>query len=339
MSEGDCYDKSFKTYCVEFQDPSVSDYSLTYSNEQSVFDFWVKDGALDSYNMFVVNNNFSHMGGIAYLSNGNIAFVAQSVKSLSEKAVNEKEEIFIQIFDPQAYPIAKAYVAKGERSGLASNNGRDKVTNYGVKWLTSYGSSYSVSNVQAVATDKDQIVVLYELMKQNEYAGVYYIVLDAEGKVLKDAMPFSKEARLNPCGMSVYVNGQWHGKPIPIAKAIDSMSITCIQKEAQISLKECIVHGMKSTASFSGTKPDISMEPMPMPRVPWETIPFVAGRSMTWHPMHGIGWILCMMEPRQWEKKYGSPASTKKKTNGAANRNTGLPMSQTMAWEILSCLL
>ncbi len=208
MSEGDCYDRAFKTYCIEFKNPSTSDYSLTYSNEQTVFDFWVEDGALDSYNMFVVNNNFAHMGGIAYLSNGNIAFVAQSVKSLNEKAANEKEEVFIQIFDPKAdLSSPKAYVTKGERSGLAGNNGRDKVTNYGVKWLTSYGSNYSVSNVQMVATDMDQIVVLYELMNQNEYVGVYYIVLDAEGNVLKDAMPFNKEARLNPCEMPVYVNG------------------------------------------------------------------------------------------------------------------------------------
>ena len=209
VSEGDCYDRAFCVYSVK-----TTGSSLAYSREGNIFDFWVEDGAFDAFNMFVVNENFAHMGGIAALSDGKVAFAAQSAQSLSAAAVSESEEIFIQIFDPYgALNTQAAYVTSGKRTGLAGNNGRTSVTNYGVKWLTSYGSGASVDNVQIVATDKDEIVVLYELTRNYQYEGVWYMVLDAKGNVIRSATQFAANALLNPCKTPVYADGSvwWVG--------------------------------------------------------------------------------------------------------------------------------
>ncbi|MBR6380199.1 MAG: DUF4214 domain-containing protein [Lachnospiraceae bacterium] len=206
MSEGDCYDRTFTACAVNLSGGTV--------NEGGVFDFWVEDGAFDAYDMYVVNENFAHMGGLAPLSNGKVAFVAQSVQSLNANAENESEEIFIQIFDPFGnLADSSAYTTVGTRSGLAGNNGRTNVTNYGVKWLSSYGTDYAISNVQTVVTEDQRIIVLYELSRGYTYEGVYYMVLDANGNVTRSATLFSTSARLNPCEMPVCDNGKvyWAG--------------------------------------------------------------------------------------------------------------------------------
>ena len=202
MSEGDCYDRSFTAYCVK-----LSDGSVKYRSEAAVFDFWVEDGAYDTYNMYVVNENFAHMGGLAALSNGKVAFAAQSAQSLSENAKSEKEEIFLQIFDPyKPLNTPESFVTEGTRSGLAGKNGRTEVTNYGVKWLTASAENAQISNVQVVASDNDEIVVLYEYTEGSVYKGVYYIVLDVNGNVICPATLFSESAMLNPCEMPVCSN-------------------------------------------------------------------------------------------------------------------------------------
>ena len=215
MSEGDCYERCFKLY--------AKDLVHSKTNEYSVFDFWVEDGASDQGNMWVLNNNFAHMGGITLLSNGNVAFAAASAKSLSSSAKTESEEIFLQIFDPFGDLSTKgAYVTSGSRSGLAGGNGRDQVTNYGVKWLTSLGTDYGIDNVQIVSTDDKKIIVLYECGKtiyrdeygsESEFEGTYYMVLDESGNVIKSATLFSNSARLNPCESPVYKDGKvyWVG--------------------------------------------------------------------------------------------------------------------------------
>ncbi len=211
VSEGDCYSRAFVVNSVK-----ISGNKITVNNEASTFDFWVEDGALDAYNMYVVNANFAHMGGLISLSNGKVAFAAQSVQSLNSNAQNEKEEIFIQIFDPYAdLSGASAYTTSGIRSGLAGPNGRDEVTNYGVKWLTNYGTG-EVNNVQIATASDNKIVVLYELCNGGYYSsckGVYYIVLDESGNVVQDSTLYSETARLNPCESPVTVNGNvcWVG--------------------------------------------------------------------------------------------------------------------------------
>ena len=183
-------------------------------SETGIFDFWVKDGALEEYNMYVVNENFAHMGGLTALKDGRVAFAAQSARSLNANASGEKEDIFIQIFDPSKdLRTADAYTTEGTRSGLAGPNGRDEVTNYGVKWLTSLSGTESISNVQIASASDDSIVVFYEYSKDNSYKGVYYIVLDKDGNVIQPAAVFDANAKLNPCEMPVYTDGMicWVG--------------------------------------------------------------------------------------------------------------------------------
>ncbi len=206
MSEGDCYDRAFTACYVELSNGEVLD-----QNVGKTFDFWVEDGTLDAYNMYILNNNFAHMGGIAALSDGRIAFVAQSAQSLNSNAEEESEEIFLQIFNPKEdLNTPGAYTTTGERSGLAGGNGRTEVTDYGVKWLTSYGSGSTISNVQAAVTEDDRIVVLYKL-KDNEdpsgKSGLYSIVLDDKGNEIRPAECLARNARLNKCRMQVCVKG------------------------------------------------------------------------------------------------------------------------------------
>ncbi|MBR5577559.1 MAG: Ig-like domain-containing protein, partial [Lachnospiraceae bacterium] len=208
VSEGDCYDRSFTIYNVKKTNDGFT------GTETGIFDFWVKDGALDEYNMYVVNENFAHMGGLTALTDGRVAFAAQSARSLNSDASDEKEDIFIQIFDPSKnLSTADAFITEGIRSGLAGPNGRDEVINYGVKWLTSLTGSENISNVQIVSTSKDKIVVFYEYKKDNNYKGVYYIVLDKDGNVIRPATVFDAKAMLNPCEMPVYTDGMicWVG--------------------------------------------------------------------------------------------------------------------------------
>ena len=224
VSEGDGYNRTFEIFAVDMDGTSVENVY-----EGGTFDFWVKDGTLDDYNMYVLNNNFAHMGGIGVLSNGNVALVATSARSLSSAVYSEAEDLFIQIFAPTAdLSTAGAYVTSGTRSGLAGPNGRTEVTNYGVKWLTNYGTDYSVENVQVVPTDDHKLVILYELKSKavsynnngnsttyydREYYGLYYMVLDESGNVTKSATLFSDNAKLNPCETPVYANGKiwWVG--------------------------------------------------------------------------------------------------------------------------------
>lgn len=212
VSEGDAYNRAFTVYSA-----NMSGNKLSSSNEGDVFHFWVEKSAGDKGNMFVLNDNFAHLGGIVSLPDGKAALAATSAKSLNKKAADESEELFIQIFDPSKnLSSSSAYVTSGTRSGLSGINGDQNVTDYGVKWLTAFGDKAAVSSPQVVATDDGKIVVLYErrtkkTVKMNsgsaynttEYSGVYYIVLDKNGKVLQKAKRFSKTAMLNPCEMPV----------------------------------------------------------------------------------------------------------------------------------------
>ncbi|MBP5254128.1 MAG: hypothetical protein J6Z23_01925 [Lachnospiraceae bacterium] len=210
ISEGDCYDRAFSIYSVR-----MDGNTLTESAAANIFDFWVQDGALDSSNMYVVNENFAHMGGLAPLSDGRVAFAAKSAPSLDENAAAEEEEVFIQILDPFGdLSSAAGYTTEGTRSGLAGPNGRTQVTNYGVKWLTAFSNfGYTANNIQVVSTDDDRIVVLYEFVDDHIYSGVWYIVLDSDGNIISEASCFDATARLNPCRMPVFADSKicWVG--------------------------------------------------------------------------------------------------------------------------------
>ncbi|MGN0600437.1 MAG: hypothetical protein ACI4JK_11140 [Oscillospiraceae bacterium] len=198
-SEGDCYNRAFSV-------------NLLGKDSYDIFHFWIEKGAFDRYDMFTVNNNFAHMGGLVSLNDKYAALIGTSVKSLSSAAKNEKEQLFIQIFDPTAsLNSSSAYVTSGDRSGIGGNNGTENVKDYGVKWLTDY-TDKRISNPQAVSTDGGNIVILYELYdtsgKYGKYCGVYYMVLDKNGSIISKPKQFSADAELNPCRMPVYVDGK-----------------------------------------------------------------------------------------------------------------------------------
>lgn len=240
-SEGDCYDRAFTVSELKMPgtDDGISDdlinntgfpddweiiYDNTYSDEevsktwtcdsQNIFSFWVSKGAFDRYDMYEVNDNFARMGGIATGDVHNAAMVAISAPSLSSKAKKENQQLFIQIFDPNAdLTTAESYITSGTRSGLSGKNGDEKVTDYGVKWLTNYDKTYTIENPQVVATDAGNYVILFERYKKYSYQGVYAIVVDAKGNVVQKTKKLASSAYLNPSRMPVYSKGKvwWAG--------------------------------------------------------------------------------------------------------------------------------
>jgi hypothetical protein len=210
-SEGDCYDRAF----------TISQGVTSGSGKnQDIFHFWVANGTLDKWDMSTLNDNFAHMGGIASTGKNSAALVATSAKSLNSKAKSQNEQLFIQIFDPESNMDSAAnYATSGTRTGYSGPNGDEKVTDYGVKWLTNYNSKTTISNPQVVAAD-GKYVVLFERTTNYTYAGVYYIVIDAKGNILQKATRFSKTATLNPSRMPVYSNGSiyWSGNKYKTSK-------------------------------------------------------------------------------------------------------------------------
>ncbi len=188
-SEGDAYNRAFTIHRTSFSE---------VTNKADIFHFYIDQGC--ESNMYIVNENFADMGNIAQVSDNLVAFVGQSAKALSSKAKKQTRQIYIQIFDPDEDLANKdAYVTSGKRSGLSGISGTKQVTDYGVKWLTS-STKYFNKNVQMAVTSSGRIVILYEKYKRSNYnyQGVYYMVLDSEGNVLKSSTKYSGVARLNP---------------------------------------------------------------------------------------------------------------------------------------------
>lgn len=199
--EGDCYDRAFTI--------TITDPSKKTSIDKNIFHFWVKQGTLDAYDMYTLNNNFAHMGGLAQVDSTRVAFVGTSVKALSSKALNQNEQLFIQIFNPSKDLSKKsAYITKGTRSGYSGPNGMDKVKNYGVKWLTNFDKSTTISHPQVVSNGKGTIIILFEKYVNGVYKGVYYMKLNKNGAIKKKITCLSSTAYLNPCRMPVYSKGK-----------------------------------------------------------------------------------------------------------------------------------
>lgn len=203
ISEGDAYERAFTISTIE-------NMSTGKVRTQNCFDFWIQKGAKKS--LTVINNNFAHLGDIVMLSKNRYALIAMSAQSLNSKAASEKEQIFIQIFDPSKdLRKASAYVTSGKRSGLAGLSGEKKVTNYGVKWLTSLSSTSTIEYPQAVTDGKGNTIIFYELYQKmgqrDYYYGVRYFVVDKKGKMKGDIKRFSGVACLNPYETPIYKDG------------------------------------------------------------------------------------------------------------------------------------
>lgn len=207
--EGDCYDRAFTI-------DAITGFGNSKVNQSAgdVFHFWVKEDTLANWDMRTLNNNFAHMGGLANVDGENVALVGTSVKALSEEAVNQNEQLFIQIFNPQKGLATKeSYVTEGVRSGIGGPDGNKTVEDYGVKWLTDFEKGISIINPQVVSDGRGNIIILFEKSAGGEYKGVFCMKLGSDGTVGNDVFCLSENARLNPCRMPVYRNGKiyWTG--------------------------------------------------------------------------------------------------------------------------------
>lgn len=243
LSEGDHYERAFSvavapTTKLRLEKQKVTETDSYYNSrgalvtrtrtttlqpesveDQPIFHF--ANNVSSSNNNF----NFAHAGGIVNIEDRKIAMVGTSAKSLNSKAEKENEQLFIQIFDPSAdLTKASAYVTSGTRSG--EQYGKE-VTDYGVKWLTDYSKKTEISEPQIALTNKNRIVVLYEKSVSDKYKGVYYMVLDENGRILKDETRFSATARLNSCEMPVFAKGKvwWVGNTVSDTKNIYIFSL------------------------------------------------------------------------------------------------------------------
>lgn len=205
VSEGDYSTRAFMIYTDKFKNNEA---------RKAVFHFWMKENAFNNGDMLSVNNNYARLANIVNFGDKTIGLIGTSAKSLNSNAETETEQLFIQIFDPDNRNTgADAYVTKGERSGLSGENGTKEVTDYGMKWLTNFGSNTKIWYPQAVSLSKTKVAILFEKFIDEKFVGTYYMVVSNTGKVLKKAKRISTVARLNPFSQPVYANKRvyWAG--------------------------------------------------------------------------------------------------------------------------------
>jgi hypothetical protein len=171
--------------------------------------------------MYIVNKTFAQLGGLAESSKG-VVLAGASAKSISEEAKTEKQNLFIQIFDPLSTEVSPSMFVGGSiRSGETSTDINDnnnspltKVTDYGVIWLTNY-TDRDVIAPQVVVGD-DRIILLWTEKRDpgqgtfrvlgESYTDSYYMVLSAEGEVITPVTSLGR-LKLNSYEMPVYHNG------------------------------------------------------------------------------------------------------------------------------------
>jgi len=180
---GDAYDRGF--------------IITTGKEESNIFHFFLP--ANSNYNMLVVNKTYAQMGELLETSAGAV-FVGASAKSISSAAETEKQNLFIQIFDPTGSGATK-FVGGIDRIGATSDDINDKynkplvpVTDHGVIWLTDH-TDRDVIAPQAVACD-DKIVILWSERKDSAQE-TFYMVLTAYGDIITPATSLGKGYLLN----------------------------------------------------------------------------------------------------------------------------------------------
>ncbi len=188
--QGDAYGRGFK---------------ITTDNWKNIiFDFYLQTNA--NYDMSIVNKTYAQMAGLVELDNNNIALVGASVKSISDNANNEKQNLFIQIFDPSQSKVNSSMFVGGiTRSGYTSTNINDNkntpltpVTNYGVHWLTDYTNT-DVIAPHVVYCD-DRIAILWSTTDKS-----YYMVVSNTGEIITNSTEI--DVKLNSYESPVYYDG------------------------------------------------------------------------------------------------------------------------------------
>ncbi|MGN0163737.1 MAG: hypothetical protein ACI4EA_09215 [Candidatus Ornithomonoglobus sp.] len=180
------------------------------ADQKLIFHFYLQANA--NYNMYIVNKTFAQLGGLAEI-NRNVVFVGASAKSLNGDAEDEKQNLFIQIFNPKAREISDSmFIGGSQRRGLTSfdindnqNSPLTSVTDYGVNWLTSYDDR-NVITPQVVIAD-NRIVILWNETKENK-SEAYYMVLSDSGEILKPATSLGINQQLNSREDPIYYDGK-----------------------------------------------------------------------------------------------------------------------------------
>lgn len=245
LSEGDCYPRAFSTYAITFNSIRVDTYKYN-----DPFHFWVEENALDKKAYGQLNNNYAHLAGMVALKTNDIALVGTAAPALSAECKTQKEQLFIQIYDPfrdVKNPVNYTTYTDEYRTGLSGGNGNEKVTDYGIKWLdVALEDDATIENPQVLATDDDRIVIIYEKGNRypwtvgwhwKRYDGIWYMILDNKGNVVQEEQLFSKTARLNPCEMPVYSDGSiyWVGNQLNNKKDV-YVNILSLGKEEEYTL-------------------------------------------------------------------------------------------------------
>jgi hypothetical protein len=189
--QGDAYARGFR----------VNDSSGGYRDEnQIVFHFYMPDGT--GYDMGVVNRTFAQLGGLAE-AYGSVVLVGASAKSVGEAAKEEKQNLFMQIFDPTADRISADKFKGGEtRTGGTYDRLYGKFqsfTDYGVHWLTNYTDFDAIA--PQVVTAEGRIAILWSTAEDT-----YYTVISAEGETLVPTTSLDGTP-LNSFERPIYYNG------------------------------------------------------------------------------------------------------------------------------------
>jgi hypothetical protein len=184
LSHGDGYPRSFST--------GVLDGDGKLLNTLDTFNFWVETGALDAYDMTLLNKTYAYLGGIGETSAGAV-LVGASAPELTSEAKTSAKQVFVQVFNPMGSATDKnSYVTSGERTGLAGPNGDIPTTDYGVKWLDTGANEENTINKIQMTVWNERIFVFYE-----KTDGTYYQILNADGSVLVQHTKLTSEYILN----------------------------------------------------------------------------------------------------------------------------------------------
>lgn len=201
-SQGDASPRGFR----------VNGANGSFGDQNDVtFHFYLESNA--NYDMSIINWTFAQLGGLAETGQG-VALVGASAKSIGEEAKTEKQNLFVQIFDPRAPKRSpSAYIGGTVRSGATSFNINDNqnspltpVTDHGVIWLTDH-TDRNVITPQVAAAD-DRIVILWsEVVEGETNYESFYTVLSAEGKVITPATSLGNMP-LNSYEMPIWHDGK-----------------------------------------------------------------------------------------------------------------------------------
>lgn len=189
---GDAYDRGF--------------IITTHYGEKNIFHFYLEPKS--NYDMFIVNETFAQLGNISEVEN-KLAFVGSSARSISESAKKEKQDLFLQIFDPTKSIDPSIFVGGVSRTGTTSTDIHDKdnsamgrVSDHGIHWLTDYTSENAIA--PQVITYNNMIIILWSTETDS-----FYMILSKEGNIIKPATSL-KKTPLNSYERPILINNAIH---------------------------------------------------------------------------------------------------------------------------------